>query len=233
MRWTLLNELPRICEVLGPSFNEAAVDIAHESLFELDEFLLTAAIECVETLLENEVFKGLRASSDLRPFEFVLFHPAADIRRSMLCMLLKAKDFSRTRYANIWGQHVIDHLADIASAVAENLEQNVEESSVQLGTPVTRSLYEAVRLELVESSDYSSTDHDSDRQLPLFNSYAEEISKCSTDKGNYDSSRYSLQASKLHAYMMKVAVKLSRMSVNRAATEDYVGGGYFREAHDI
>ena len=114
-----MHELPLICEALGPSFNEAAVGLTHEALLELDEFLLITAIECIERLLRNEVFKDLSADIDLRPFDLLLFHPAVDVRRSMLRMLTAAEDISRTGYVNIWGQHAIDALAPILGAVSE------------------------------------------------------------------------------------------------------------------
>ena len=231
LRWTLLLELPRICEALGSSFHEDAVGLAHEALFEHDEFLLAAAIECVDYLLQSGVYKNVRASFDIHPFDFLLFHPAASIRRSMLRMISNAERLSNSGHENIWGRHSIDDLATTVKAVANYLDDNSDECADRFGAPVAFKLYEAALHELAESSEYCIIDHGC--KLPVLDYYAENIPKNLAFKENFDSSGYSLQSKGLFVYMEKVAIKLSRMSVDRVETEEYVGGGYFRVADDF
>ena len=224
MRWILLLELPRICGSLGTSFNLDAIKIAHDALFELDEFLLIAAIDCIEHLLRNGVYKNVNAESNLNVYDFLLLHPAFEVRNSMVHMIMTAKELSIMHGSNMWWQFAC-RISGEDNTTCGRSDFAIDVLRLHF-EPVSYSAYDVAKLELMHSADYSMT---RERFTPSVLSFY--VDKPSQGRSLIDpeSSMASSHSIILGRYMDKVAIRLKNMSFTTPfENEDYVGGGYFR-----
>ena len=220
----MLLELPRICISLGTSFNLDAIKIAHDALFELDEFLLIAAIDCIEHLLRNGVYKNVNAESNLNVYDFLLLHPAFEVRNSMVHMIMIAKELSTVHGINMWWQFACRISGEDNTACGHS-DFAIDMLRLHF-EPVSYSAYDVAKLELMHSAVYSMT---RERFTPSVLSFY--VDKPSQGRSLIDpeSSMATSHSIILGRYMDKVAMRLKMMSFTTPfENEDYVGGGYFR-----